>query len=48
MKILIRRDEVWCSLELIAEVYCVLSFGSLGVVEVVPWIDDRTHGTDWV
>jgi hypothetical protein len=38
-----KRDRVWCSLELIAEVHfevhCVLNLGSLGVVEVVPWID---------
>jgi hypothetical protein len=39
---LLRRGRVWCSLELIAEVHfevhCVLNFGSLGVVGVVPWI----------
>jgi hypothetical protein len=31
-RFLARRDRVWCSLELIAEVQCVLSFGSLGVL----------------
>jgi hypothetical protein len=36
----VRRDRVWCSLELIAKVYfkvyCVLNLSSLGVVKVVP------------